>query len=223
MNPARTGPIRFDMPYVIGLTGGIATGKSTVARLFADAGMGVIDADAIARRVVKKPLPAWQEIVDRFGNSILAADGEIDRGRLGDLVFEDPLKKEALNRIVHPRVFSAMADAVERMHRARPDRRILLDVPLLIETGMHQDLPLTLLVYAPEPVQIHRLMLRDGLSRQAAVARVHSQMPIEAKRQLVDIVIDNGGDRKTTRRQVNALCRRIQAGELPTTNHPESP
>lgn len=203
------------MPCLVGLTGGIATGKSTVAGLFADAGLTVIDADRIAREVVKRPLPAWRDIVDAFGENVLTADGEIHRSRLADIIFEDPRRKDDLDRIVHPRVFEAMTIEIDRLHRSAPENRIILDVPLLIETGMHRELPLTLLVYAPEPVQIQRLMERDGLSKRAAMARVRAQMPIEAKRPLADVIIDNSGDREATRRRVLDICRQLRNGKLP--------
>lgn len=214
-----TGFHTFTMPYLVGLTGGIATGKSTVSKLLGDAGLTVVDADRIAREVVRRPLPAWRDIVDVFGEDVLDVDREIHRSRLADIIFDDPRKKDDLDRIVHPRVFETMAIEIDRLHRSSPGKRILLDVPLLIETGMHRDLPLILLVYAPEPVQIQRLMERDGMSKRAAMARVRAQMPIEAKRPFADIIIDNSGDREATRRQVLDICRQIQNGKLPQDRH----
>jgi dephospho-CoA kinase len=202
----------FGGPDLVGLTGGIATGKTTVSRWFAEAGLAVIDADRIARRVVRRPLPAWAAIVDRFGKDILAEDGEIDRPRLGEIVFRDPGLRAELDRIVHPRVFRAMAAEVHRRRRESPGGRIVLEVPLLIETGLHEAVPLVVLVYAPEPVQIRRLMARDGIDRRSALARIRSQMPIEAKRRHADVVIDNGGDIAATRRQADPWIAAIRSG-----------
>lgn len=189
---------------VVGLTGGIATGKSTVSRMLADLGARIVDADLIARQVVEPGLPAWQGIVDAFGKEILLADGTIDRVALGDRVFADPDAKKRIDAIVHPFVFEAMADAIRRIEASDPSAIVILDVPLLIESGMHLHLPEVLLVYAPESVQMERLMRRDSFGAEQAMARIRSQMPIDEKRRHATIVIDNSHTIGETTRQVEA-------------------
>ncbi len=182
-----------------GLTGGIATGKSTVAGFLETAGAAVIDADKIAREVVQKGQPAWGAVVDHFGETILDRDGGIDRQRLGDIVFRSPEEKETLNRIIHPYVFEEMTAAESAIRKERPDAVIILDVPLLFEVGMDGRLSEIIVVYAPERLQIDRLMARNALSREDALARINSQMAIEEKRERATIVINNSKDLGSTR------------------------
>jgi dephospho-CoA kinase len=195
-----------------GLTGGIATGKSTVAGFLAEAGADIIDADKIARDVVQQGKPAWRAVVDRFGEEILDAGGDIDRRRLGDIVFRSPGEKEALNRIVHPYVFEEMTAAESAIRAERPDAVVILDVPLLFEVGMDGRIPEVIVVYAPERRQIKRLMARNDLSREDAMARIRSQMDIEEKRERAAIVIDNSGDLERTKSQTMAVYERLNRG-----------
>jgi dephospho-CoA kinase len=220
---AGTPPVDLSNPLLVGLTGGIATGKSTVAAYFSAAGVPVIDADRIARRVVQRSLPAWKAIVAAFGPSILDDNDDIDRARLAAIVFNDPGQRERLNHIVHPRVYEAMAKDIEQHLRSFPGRRILLDIPLLIETGLHRELSLIILVYAPESTQIQRLIRRDKLSEASALARVRAQMPIESKRAFADILIDNSGHRVATRRQVLDVCRSLRNDESACDHRPKNP
>ena len=186
---------------VVGLTGGIATGKSTVSDMLRRAGATIIDADEIARLVVQRDNPAYQDIVNAFGPDVLLPDGDIDRQKLGAIVFHDPAQKEALNRIVHPRVMAETDARLRRIEATRPETIVILDVPLLIEARMHKSLSEIIVVYAPEEVQLHRLMNRNHFSREEALARIHSQMPIEAKRKFATILIDNSGSLEQTRAQ----------------------
>lgn len=190
---------------VVGLTGGIATGKSTVSAMLQERGAHIVDADRIARQVVEPGLPAWKGVIEAFGREILLADGSIDRVSLGQIVFNDSLARKRLDEIVHPFVFEAMAHELVRIEASNPEAIAVLDVPLLIESGMHRNLADVLLVYAPEPIQIRRLMARDRLSEEEALCRVRSQMPIEEKRLLATIVIDNSGDTASTAGQVDAV------------------
>jgi dephospho-CoA kinase len=194
---------------VVGLTGGIASGKSTVAAMLAEAGAAIVDADRIAHEVVRRDRPAWQEVVRRFGEGILRPDGEIDRGRLGSLVFADPEARRDLERIVHPRVFQEMLAAVERLGREATARLIVCDIPLLFESGLQRWFPAVILVAVPEPLQMERLMARDGLTLEDARARVQAQMPIERKRTLASHIVDNSGPLEATRRQVERLLVRL--------------
>jgi len=186
---------------IAGLTGGIATGKSTVSSILREAGAIIIDADAIARDAVQKNLPAWHEIVRIFGKEILLPDGEIDRAYLGDIIFKDSTKKEILNKIVHPHVIQKVAELIEEIGKESPDSIVILDVPLLIEAGMDKGMEDVVLVYTPEHIQIKRLVERDGISDEDALLRVRSQMPIEKKREFATIIIDNSGTIAATKKR----------------------
>jgi dephospho-CoA kinase len=184
---------------IAGLTGAIASGKSTVSAFLEDAGAVIVDADKIAREVVRKNRPAWREIVRAFGPSILLPDGEINRNLLGDIIFNDTAKKHVLNRIVHPGVISETATRLAEIERNQPGAVVILDVPLLIESRMDSGLSEIIVVYVPESVQIQRLITRDALTQAQALARIRSQMPIEEKKQRATIIIDNSGSREDTR------------------------
>jgi len=201
---------------IAGLTGGIASGKSTVARMLADAGARIVDADHIARQVVQKEQPAWQDIVRHFGPTILKPDGQIDRETLGAIVFNDTDAKHALNGIVHPHVFKAMQQDIRQLAIDHPDDLAILDVPLLIESGWHTSLPVIILVYVPQTIQQDRLMQRDGLNAGDAMARIRAQIPIDAKREHADYIIDNTGERNATRQQVLDIYHQILAAPRPS-------
>jgi dephospho-CoA kinase len=195
---------------VIGLTGGIATGKSTVCAILENAGAVIIDADRIARKLVKKNLPAYRQIVDTFGESVLLPDGEINRIALGDLIFNDPRKKQLLNKIVHPPVGKETNRQLKQIEKNNPNALVILDIPLLLESGMHKDLSEVIVVYAPEHIQIKRLMERDHIAQENALARIRSQMPIEEKKKLASIVIDNSGTLENTRKQTLEIFQRLK-------------
>lgn len=192
-----------------GLTGGIATGKSTVSAAFKDAGAIVIDADEIARDVVKKGQPAWQAIVDRFGKQILQPNNEIDRARLAGIIFKHAEQKLKLNSIVHPYVIDVTARRLEEIKKQRPNAIVILDVPLLFEAGMLEGLAEVIVVYTPEHIQLKRLTDRDHLSAEEAFSRIRSQMPIEEKKNRATIVIDNSHSRESTRRQALEVFQRL--------------
>ncbi|MEW6079723.1 MAG: dephospho-CoA kinase [Thermodesulfobacteriota bacterium] len=198
---------------IAGLTGGIATGKSIVASCLAEHGALIIDADQIAHEVVARGKPAWEEIVKTFGETYLLPDGEIDRKALGKTVFDDTAKRNLLNHIVHPRVFEEISRAITatiEAHEAH-DPVIILDVPLLFETKMDVELPEVIVVFAPAETQLDRLMARDNLSREDALARINSQIPITEKKDKADYVIDNSGSIDVTREQTTALFTVLKA------------
>ena len=200
---------------VAGLTGGIASGKSTVARMLAAAGARVVDADRIAHEVVQPGRRAWQAVRTRFGDGVVRPDGNLDREKLGRMVFRDPAIKRDLEQVVHPFVFRQMASELKSLAAARPGAVVVLDIPLLIESGLHRVLPLTALVHVPEAVQLARLIRRDGLAAADARARIRAQMPIDAKRAHADVIIDNAGPLEATRRQALTLYRRLRAKPPP--------
>lgn len=195
---------------IAGLTGGIASGKSTVSAFLSDAGALIIDADKIAREVVKQGTPGYEAILAVFDRMILLPDGEIDRKRLGDIIFNDPEKKSCLNAIVHPRVLERVNDMVARINTQTPEAVVILDIPLLLESGLERNLAEVIVVYVPETIQLERLMRRDGIDEQAATARIRSQMPIEQKRNRATIVVDNSGGLSATRKQARAVFSRLK-------------
>jgi dephospho-CoA kinase len=174
----------------IGLTGGIGSGKSEVARGFAARGAVVIDADALAREVVAPGTEGLAEVVGRFGEDVLHADGSLDRERLGEIVFADEAELAALNAIVHPRV---AARTEELINAAAEDAVVVYDVPLLVENGLESGFDTVVVVDAPVEVQLHRLTTVRGMSTQQAEARIGAQASRESRRAVADIVIDNSG------------------------------
>lgn len=194
---------------VAGLTGGIATGKSTVAAIFEAAGARLIDADRIARDAVRKGAPAYHDTVAHFGEAVLQGDGEIDRKRLAAVIFNDPAEQRSLERIVHPRVKQEITRRLDRIRRETPDALVIVDVPLLFESGMDRGLAPAIVVYVPEPIQLERLMARDALTQPEALARIRAQMPIEKKKSLATLVIDNSGSLERTRDQTLEVYHRL--------------
>ena len=177
---------------LIGLTGGIASGKSTVGRLLQRAGVDVIDADVLAREAVGVGSVGLAAIRARFGDDVMAADGGLDRKALGAIVFADESARRDLNAIVHPEVARLAADRLTSLRDRGVDVAVY-EVPLLFENGLDAMMDATILVACPEAVQLQRLMGRDGLSNDAAHARIASQMPLEEKRRRAGFVIENDG------------------------------
>ncbi|MHB9096998.1 MAG: dephospho-CoA kinase [Syntrophales bacterium] len=197
----------------VGLTGGIACGKSTVARMLAQRGALLIDFDEIAHAVEEPDGTAWREIVSHFGREILRADRTIDRRKLGAIVFADREKLSLLNGLVHPAVFAEWQRRMEEIRKTLPDAIVLSDIPLLIEAGVQQRVDLVILVYLPPEEQILRLMTRDGYSREEAVQRLASQMPIDDKLPAADIIIRNDGSLEQTRMQIDDLWEELKKRE----------
>ena len=195
---------------VAGLTGGIGTGKSTVAAVFAEAGAVIIDADEIARDVVAKGRPAWCRIVAHFGRDVLLPDGDIDRKKLGAIIFNDTRQKAHLDRIVHPHVIAETEQQLKEIEKVQPQAVVILDVPLLIEAGMDRDLDDVIVVYTPEAVQLKRLMRRDRLTAAEGLSRIRSQMPIEEKKMRATVVIDNSTSPAVTRKRVLTVFADLQ-------------
>jgi dephospho-CoA kinase len=194
---------------VAGLTGGIATGKSTVAAIFEKAGARLIDADRIAREAVRRGTSAYEKIVAHFGPNVLLTDGEIDRKRLAAIVFSSPAEQRVLEQIVHPRVGQEVDRRLALIRQQAPEALVVVDIPLLFESGMGRGFDATIVVYAPEQVQLERLRQRDGLTEAEALARIRAQMPIESKKALATLVIDNTGSLEHTRAQTLAVYRQL--------------
>jgi dephospho-CoA kinase len=182
---------------LIGVTGGIATGKSTVDRMLAAHGAVVIDADELARDVVRPGEPALDEVIARFGRGMIRPDGSLDRARLGDIVFADPGAREDLERITHPRIAELTGTRIAAA-LAGPAPLVAVDIPLLFENAREAIFEGVLLVYAPRELQIERLRERNGLDEAAALQRLAAQLPIDEKRDRATWVIDNSGDLDAT-------------------------
>ncbi len=191
---------------VVGLTGGIGSGKSVVASMFAQLGADVIDADQLAREVVEPGQPALEEIVKAFGRDILLRDGHLDRAKLGGIIFADPVARGTLNAITHPRIGERMA--AELALRASRPGVLIVDIPLLYESDRTTGLEAVIVVWVDQQTQLRRLIERDGLKEQDARQRIAAQMPLDEKSARADVVIDNSGSRENTRRQVETVYRR---------------
>lgn len=189
----------------VGLTGGIASGKSTVARMLVEKGAILIDFDELAHEVQVPGGPVWQGIVDHFGEGILLPDRRIDRVRLGEIVFSDREKREILNGVVHPAVFAEWRRRLKEIEQTVKEAVVLSDIPLLIEAGLENMVDVVLLVYITPEEQIRRLTARNGFSREEAERRVAAQMPIEEKLIHADMVIRNEGSLENTCRAVDEV------------------
>lgn len=189
----------------VGLTGGIASGKSTVARRFGLHGIPIVDADEIARDVVRPGMPGLSAIVDTFGDRVLAADGTLDRPALGRRVFEDADARRALEAILHPRIAAESAARFESLSSSSDAPYLLYEAALLVETGRHGDFDALVVVAASVATQLARLLARDGSDEEAARARIASQMPLAEKIAVADYVIWNDGPRGETERRVDEV------------------
>lgn len=192
---------------IVSLTGGVASGKSLVLRMFTNLGAYAIDCDVLSREVVIPCSKAWWEIVRLFGKGILKRDLEIDRKKLREIVFSDLKKRKALEKIIHPEVKRKCAERIEAIKKieSEPQTLVVVDVPLLIETGMHAEFDMVIVVYVSEETQIRRVMERDGLTKTKARKMIALQMPLKAKLKFADIVITNEGTREATEKQVRRV------------------
>ncbi|RSD27683.1 dephospho-CoA kinase [Mesobacillus subterraneus] len=189
------------MSLVIGLTGGIASGKSTVSKMFTEMDITVIDADIEARLAVEPGEKAYNDIVSQFGTGILDEDGTINRPKLGSIIFNNEKKRLLLNSIVHPAVRERMAQKREAAEAAN-EKAVVLDIPLLFESKLTALVEKIILVYVDEKTQLVRLMERNGFSEEEALSRIKSQMPLKDKVELADAVIDNNGTIEQSRQQL---------------------
>ncbi|MCL6487597.1 MAG: dephospho-CoA kinase [Alicyclobacillus mali] len=195
---------------IIGLTGGIGTGKSTVSQMLRDLGAFVVDADVWARRVVEPGSDGLRAIVEAFGDEVLQPDGTLDRKRLGVIVFQDEDKRLKLNQIVHPRVQQGMWQETADYWQQHPGEPVVWDVPLLIEGTAKRFVDEIVVVYASPTTQLRRVMERDGLSEEEAMRRIRAQMPIDEKRAIATHIIENDGPLEFTREQVQALWQKLR-------------
>jgi dephospho-CoA kinase len=197
-----------EVMLIVGLTGNIGSGKSTIARMLVDRGATLVDADVLAREAVQIGTPAYHAIVDRWGKAVLEPDGVLDRSALRERVFGDPNELEALNVIVHPEVARLRGERVAAA-RARGARMVVCDIPLLFERNLVDEFDLVLLVDAPRPVRLERLVRDRGLRPTEAMEMIAAQMPAELKRARADFVIDNVGSLHELEREVDRVWREV--------------
>jgi dephospho-CoA kinase len=199
---------------VVGLTGGIASGKSTVRCLFQQLGVPVICADELAHEAVKPGAPALEEIRREFGDGTIDEEGELDRAAMARLVFHDAALRKKLESIIHPRVSEEKDSRLEEF-RCQGHAVVVVDVPLLYESGWQKAFDLVIVVHVPRNVQEQRLVDRDGMTHEDARARLDAQMPIEEKTARADKIVDNTGSLQRTREQVESILNelRVVAGE----------
>jgi dephospho-CoA kinase len=197
-------------PFLLGVTGGVATGKTAVAAMLEELGARTIDFDTLCRLVVEPGRPAWGEIVDYFGEQVLLEDETLDRKKLAEIVFRDAAKRKKLESFIHPRAGEEYAKIVHDFASREPNAIVQVVVPLLFEAKMERLFDKVLLVYLPEEMQIDRLMTRDGVSREMAARMLASQRPIDEKKQYADFIVDNSGSFEQTRKQVEEIWHKLQ-------------
>ncbi|MFV9511175.1 dephospho-CoA kinase [Tepidibacillus sp. LV47] len=188
---------------IVGLTGGIGSGKSTVAKLFIKYGIPIVDVDQIAREVVKPNLEAWQKIIEHFGEEILLPNQEIDRKKLGRIIFQDEKKRKILNDITHPIIIQKTLDQARELEKKHS--LVIVDIPLLFESKREELFDQIIVVYVPFAVQLERLMKRDQISKEEAIMKIKSQMDLEEKKKRADLVIYNDKGIDKTEEQVKQI------------------
>ncbi|KAJ0979842.1 hypothetical protein J5N97_015316 [Dioscorea zingiberensis] len=193
---------------VVGLTGGIASGKSTISNLFKSEGIPIVDADIVARNVLRKGTGGWKKVVAAFGDCILQENGEVDRALLGQIVFSDPDKRQLLNRLLAPYISSGILWEVVKLW-LKGSEVIILDIPLLFEAKMDRFTKPIIVVWVDPDTQLRRLMVRDGIPEEQAKNRINAQMPLHLKRTKADIVIDNSGSLDETRAQFDQVLNGV--------------
>ena len=194
----------------VGLTGSIAVGKSHVLRMFSDLGCHVIDADQIAREVVAPNTEGLKAVVATFGD-VLNADGTLNRGKLGEIVFADESKRQKLNSLLHPLIIAVQDGQLREIESRDPQGIAIIDAALMIESGGYKRLDRLIVVHCADENELQRLMARDGLSREAAAERISTQMPQEEKKKYADFLIDTSGSSAETRAQVVEVFQQLRA------------
>jgi len=201
---------------IIGLTGGVASGKTTVSQIMKEEGAYLIDADQIARELVQPHQPAWNELVRSFGKEILQEDGSIHRKKLAEKVFTDPEKRKLLNQILHPRIKEEMDRRTREIGQKDPEAIVVIDAPLLVELGNHREVDKLIVVTSTQTQQMERLKERDGINSEEALRILSSQMPVEEKAKLADYVIRNEGSLEETKESVKEVFKELRKVALQT-------
>lgn len=191
---------------IIGLTGSIASGKSTVANMLKELNIPIVDADLVARQVVEPGMPTLKKIEEVFGKEVITEEGTLDRPKLGSIIFHDQSKREALNEIIHPAIRQEMLRQRDE-HIANGAKTVIMDIPLLFESKLQHFVEKILVVTVSEETQLKRLMGRNELSEEEALARIKSQLPLSLKEKEADAVIDNNNSIEQTKEQLNTILK----------------
>jgi dephospho-CoA kinase len=195
---------------IVGLTGGVASGKTSVSQVFKEEGAYIIDADRIARELVHPHKPAWSELIKAFGKEILRKDGSIHRKKLADQVFTDPKLRKVLNQILHPRIKEEMHRRAKEIGEKDPEAIVVIDAPLIVELGNHRAMDQLIVVTTTEGQQIERLKDRDEVSREMALKILSSQMPLQEKEKLADFIIRNEGSLEETKKRAREVFKELK-------------
>ena len=206
---------------IVGLTGGVASGKTAVSQILREEGAYLIDADWIARELVQPHMAAWNELIRVFGKEILQGDGSIHRKRLAAKVFSDPEQRNLLNQILHPRIKAEMDRRVKEIGRRDPDAIVVIDAALLIELKNHREMDKVIVVTSTEKQQIERLKKRDGVEQEEAQKILSSQMPLEEKLKVADFVIRNEGSFEETKKRVKEVFEELKRVAFQRRGQPE--
>jgi len=197
------------MTLIVGLTGGIATGKSIVTKMFLDYGIPVIETDRISRDLLKVGTAAYKEVISIFSEEILLTNKEINRKKLGAVVFGNSRKRTQLNDIIHPRVKTIVQNEISK-HSELGTKLLVIDVPLLFETDFINLVSKTIVVFAPYDKQIERLIRRDNIKSDYAEVKIHSQMDLDKKVELADYIIDNSSSILSTKKEFNLVLKELE-------------
>ena len=195
---------------IVGLTGGVASGKTAVSQILKEEGAYIINADQIARELVLPHKPAWSELIRAFGQEILQEDGSIQRKKLADKVFADPKQRKFLNQILHPRIKEEMDCRAKEIGEKDPEAIVVIDAPLIIELGDHREMDKLIVVTSTQPQQIERLKDRDGTNPEEALRIVSSQMPLKEKLKFADYLIRNEGSMEETKKRAKEVYQELK-------------
>ena len=195
---------------IVGLTGGVASGKTAASQVLKEEGAYIIDADQIARELVQPQKPAWNELIRAFGKDILQEDGSIHRKKLAEKVFADPKQRKRLNQILHPRIKEEMGRRTKEIGQKDPEAIVVIDAPLLVELGDHYEMDKLIVVTSTQTQQIERLKERDGIGPEAALKILSSQMSLGEKVKLADFVIGNEGSLEETKKRAREVFKELK-------------
>jgi dephospho-CoA kinase len=195
---------------IVGLTGGVASGKTTVSRVLKEEGAYILDADQMARELVQPHTPAWRKLIKVFGKDILREDGSLHRKKLADKVFTNLRQRKLLNQILHPRIRKEMERRAKEIGQKDPEAVVVIDAPLLVELGDHRKMDKLIVVTSTQKQQIERLKERDGISSEEALRILSSQMPVKDKVKLADFVIRNEGSLQETKKKTREVYKELK-------------
>jgi dephospho-CoA kinase len=210
------------LSLLVGLTGGMGTGKTLAASFFKELGAFVLDADLICRKLVEPEQPAWREISDIFGKEVFTASGNLDRKRLANIIFKNPQKKGILEGILHPKVFKIEELKYKAIRKEHPNALVIVDAALLIESGNYKKMDKIIVVNSDEKNQINRIIARSQMSQDEVTSRINNQMPNEEKVRYADFILENSMDKESLRSKVLDIYAKLALLALENTTKPTS-